>query len=235
MAHENVGHRARLRERMMREGVDNFQDHEVLEFLLFQYLPRKDTNKIAHNLLTQFGGFDGVLDASPQQLMTVKGISEVTACNISIIKEILVRYRRCQAAKIVLHDMDSIIKYVSKMVEDNYYERLVVVYVDHSTKYLYSESFTSGSDSKVNVSVKEIVSSALRTNAAGVVLAHCHVKGVVKPSQADKDFTSQLFVALASMDIMLLDHIIFNSDGERFSFFKEKLIDELAEKYKSTF
>ena len=55
MAHENDGHRARLRERMMKEGLSNFQDHEVLELLLFQYLPYKDTNKIAHNLLSKFG------------------------------------------------------------------------------------------------------------------------------------------------------------------------------------
>ena len=47
----NEGHRQRLRNRMLKEGLDNFQDHEILEFLLFQYIPRKDTNKIAHNLL----------------------------------------------------------------------------------------------------------------------------------------------------------------------------------------
>ena len=51
MASVNSGHRQRLRERMMKEGIAGFADHEVLEMLLFQYLPRRDTNKIAHNLL----------------------------------------------------------------------------------------------------------------------------------------------------------------------------------------
>ena len=48
MANVNDGHRQRLRERMLKEGLENFQDHELLELLLFQSVPRKDTNKLAH-------------------------------------------------------------------------------------------------------------------------------------------------------------------------------------------
>ena len=137
MAHENNGHRARIRKRMMKEGLDSFQDHEVLEFLLFQFLPYKDTNKIAHNLLTKFGGFSGVLNASPDQLMLVDGISEVTACNLSILKEVLVRFRRSEANRINLSDVESIAKYARNLVRDNYCEKLLVVYVDHSTNFKY--------------------------------------------------------------------------------------------------
>lgn len=235
MAQENNGHRARLRERMMKEGLDNFQDHEVLELLLYQYLPRKDTNKIAHNLLSKFGSFAGVLNAKPDQLMTVEGISEVTACNIAMLKEVLVRYRRSQARTINLGSMESIIKYAHTLVADNYCEKLVVVYVDHSTNYLYSDVFTSHSIDKVNVEIKQIVSSAMRTNAAGVMLFHCHVKGVCQPSKADVDFTNQLLVALASMGIVVLEHIIFNNRNEHYSFYTQKLMDELTANYKKAF
>ena len=79
MAEVNKGHRQRMRERMMKEGLDGFADHEILELLLFQYIPRKDTNKIAHNLLDKFGGLVNVLNAAPEQLMLVDGVSEVTA------------------------------------------------------------------------------------------------------------------------------------------------------------
>lgn len=121
MAHENNGHRARMRQRMMKEGVDGFQDHEVLEFLLFQYLPRRDTNKMAHNLLDKFGGFAGVLNADPKQLECIEGISDVTACNIAILKEVFVRYRRSQAQTINLGSLSAIIQYARKLTEDNYY------------------------------------------------------------------------------------------------------------------
>ena len=234
MAQENHGHRARLRERMMKEGLDNFQDHEVLELLLFQFLPYKDTNKIAHNLLKKFGTFAGVLNASPTQLMTVDGISQVTACNIAMIKEVLVRYRRSQAAAVNLGNMDSIIKYARTLVAADYCEKLVAVYVDHATNYLLSEEFTSHSVEKVNVEIKQIVSTALRTNAAGVILFHCHIKGVCKPSAADEAFTKQLFIALVPLNIMLLEHIILNSTDEPYSFHNAGLLDELSELYKKS-
>ena len=235
MAHENKGHRARLRGRMMKEGIAGFQDHEVLELLLFQFLPYKDTNKIAHNLLSQFGGFYGVLNADPHQLMMVDGISEVTACNIAMLKEVLVRYRRSEADRFNLGSIDSIIKYAQKLVEDDYCEKLIAVYVDHATNFLYKEEFTSHSADKVNVEIKKIVTSAMRTNASGVVLFHCHVNGDCHPSVADKEFTKQLFVALSSIELVLLEHIIFNNTGERFSFYEEGLIAELSENYKKTF
>ena len=235
MAHENNGHRARLRERMMKEGLSGFQDHEVLELLLFQYLPYKDTNKIAHKLLNKFGGFSGVLNASPQQLMTIDGISEVTACNIAVLKEVFARYRRSDVKKLNLGAIDSIIQYARALVEENYCERLVAVYVDYATNFKFSEEFTSGKVDKVSIDTKQILSTAMRVNAAGVILVHCHVDGVCRPSVADKEFTKQLFVALASIDAVLLEHIIFNGSGEYFSFYKEGLIEELTTKFKETF
>ncbi|MCH5160039.1 MAG: RadC family protein [Clostridiales bacterium] len=235
MAHENKGHRARLRARIMKEGLDGFQDHEVLEFLLFQFLPYKDTNKIAHNLLNSFGSFSEVINASPEQLMTVKGVSEVTACNLTILKEVFVRYRRADLNKVNLKDSGDIIKYARSLVEDNYCEKLVVVYLDHGTKYKFSEEFTSGKIDKVNVETKDIVSTAVRVNAAGVMLFHCHVNGLCQPSEADKEFTKQLFIALASIDVMLLEHVIFNGSDQFFSFYQEGLIQEISAKYRESF
>ena len=136
MAHENDGHRTRLRERMMREGASGFQDHEVLELLLFGSVARKDTNKLAHNLLSKFGGFSAVLNASPEQLMTVKGVSTVTACNIAILKEVFHRYKKDEQDKSQLKGLASIIRYVQTTISDSFYERMVVVYVDGATTFM---------------------------------------------------------------------------------------------------
>ena len=235
MAHENDGHRKRLRERMMKEGLGNFQDHEVLELLLFQYIPFKDTNKLAHNLLKKFGSFSAVLNATPSQLMTVDGISKVTACNIAMLKEVLVRYRRDSSNKINLGSMTSIIKYAQTLVADDYCEKLVAVYVDNATNHLFKEEFTSNNSNKVDVDVQQIVLSAMRNSAAGVILFHCHVGGVCEPSQSDLLFTKQLFVALASLNVVLLEHIILNNTDEPFSFFREGLLEEIAQQYKQSF
>ena len=234
MSHENQGHRARLRARMQKEGLSSFQDHEVLELLLFQYLPYKDTNKIAHNLLNNFGSFAGVLNASPQQLMTVDGISEVTACNLAVLKEVFHRYRLSDSQKISLKGLSSIIKYARRLIADSYKERLVAVYVDHSTNFLYQEEFTSENVDNVNVDCKRIVTTAMRVNAAGIILFHCHVNGPCQPSDADFHFTEKLYFALASINLVLLEHMIFNASGEHYSFFSDGKIKEMAQKYVKT-
>ena len=39
------GHRARMKARFVRCGLDNFDDHSVLELLLFYAVPRRDVNE----------------------------------------------------------------------------------------------------------------------------------------------------------------------------------------------
>ncbi|MCM1289613.1 MAG: DNA repair protein RadC [Corallococcus sp.] len=231
MTNVNEGHRSRLRKRMMKEGLQSFQDHEVLELLLFQYLPRKDTNKIAHDLLNKFGSFANVLEASPEQLITVNGISESTACNLAVLKEVWQRYRRSAMQKMPLGSISEILKYSQEIMSFSYEEKLVVAYLDGSNNLIVTEEFTSRNTHRVDVDLKELISSALRAGASGVILFHCHVNGVCKPSAEDKKFTEKVFITLANMNIVLLEHIIFNNGGQYYSFFKEGELQRLALKY----
>lgn len=232
MTNVNEGHRNRLRERMINEGLQNFQDHEVLELLLFQYLPRKDTNKIAHDLLNKFGNFANVLDASPEQLMTVKGISQTTACNLVVLKEVFLRYRRSATAKTPLSKVSAILKYTQELMAYSSEEKLIVAYLDGGNNLILTEEFTSHNTQRVDVDLKKLISSALRARASGVMLFHCHVNGECKPSADDKKFTEKVFITLANINIVLLEHIIFNNNGEYYSFYKEKELDRLTLKYK---
>ena len=71
------GHREKLRQRFMREnGFEHFEDHQILELLLFYANPRKDTNPIAHALLDEFGSLKGVLEARPEMLMRVPDVGD---------------------------------------------------------------------------------------------------------------------------------------------------------------
>lgn len=234
MVSVNSGHRQRLRERMMKEGIAGFADHEVLELLLFQYLPRRDTNKIEHNLLNKFGTFANVLNASPKELMMVDGISEVTACNLAMLKEVFQRYKKSQADKIPLSDVSSVIRYSRQLIGESYIEKLVVVYVNSATEFLYREQYTSDSTDKVHVDVKAIVSTAVRCGASGVLLFHCHVDGPCVPSDGDVAFTEKLFFALSSIGVVTLDHLIFNDKDGYYSFYKSGLLGAMAEKYRAT-
>ena len=74
------GHRHRLRQRFIQEGLDSFTEVQVLELLLFYSIPRIDTNEIAHLLIQRFGSLAQVLDTPVEELQKVPGIGENSAC-----------------------------------------------------------------------------------------------------------------------------------------------------------
>ena len=232
MANVNDGHRQRLRERMLSEGLAGFKDHELLELLLFQSVPRKDTNKLAHTLLNSFGNLYNVLNAQPEDLMLVKGVSQVTACNLTMLKEVWRRYKREENEKIDLSDVKQIIKFARLTVAESYSERLIVVYVDRGTKFLFSEEYAADADThSVHVDVKKIVSCAVRLKASGIMLFHCHVEGDCKPSENDIRYTQKLIYALSGLEIVLLEHLIFAPEGDYYRFYQQGMLDEVVGEY----
>ncbi len=86
------GHRKRLKSRFLEEGLDGFDDHQVLELLLFFSIPQKNTNVLAHELIEKYGSLSGVLEADPKDLITNKGIGENSAALISLIPALSRRY-----------------------------------------------------------------------------------------------------------------------------------------------
>ena len=82
------GHRARLRERYLKEGLDSFNEINTLELLLFYAIPRRDTNEIAHALLDKFGSLDAVFNATHEDLCAVPGISDGTAVLLRLITDL---------------------------------------------------------------------------------------------------------------------------------------------------
>ena len=51
----HVGHRGRMRDKLMTHGARIFDTYELLEMLLYYTIPYKDTNPIAKRLLSEFG------------------------------------------------------------------------------------------------------------------------------------------------------------------------------------
>ena len=71
----HTDHRSRMRARIAANGILSLADHEILEYLLYPFVPRKDTNPIAHALMDKFGSFSAVLDADPAALATIPNMT----------------------------------------------------------------------------------------------------------------------------------------------------------------
>ncbi|MCL2462445.1 MAG: hypothetical protein FWF44_07245, partial [Defluviitaleaceae bacterium] len=91
---ENVhkGHRERMRKKYLQDGLDNFEDHEILEILLFYCIPMKNTNELAHELIAEFGSLTVLFESDPVEIMRRGKVSEATAVLISMIPSLANHY-----------------------------------------------------------------------------------------------------------------------------------------------
>ena len=208
------GHRERLKERFREEGLDNFTDIQALELLLFYAVPQKDTNPIAHALLERFGSLSRVLEAAPEELEKVPGISAHSATLLTLVTA-LGRYYQVDCAQRVecLTTLDACGAYLVSYFFGRIRETVFLLCMDAKCKVLCCREVGEGSVNSASVSVRKIVETALNAGATTVVLAHNHPSGVALPSVEDVQTTRRVAAALAAVEIHLADHMVV-SDGD---------------------
>lgn len=207
------GHRQRLKDRFLSQGLDGFEDHNILELLLFYSVPRSDTNVLAHELLEKFKSLSGVFDASVEELCTVKGVSIHTASLIKLVPRLFSVYHtdKSKETKIIS----------STNVAGNYFiprfygklnEEVYIMLLDDKKKIIKCEKMFEGTVNATPITVKKVVTMAVNSNATGVIIAHNHPGGVALPSRSDIIATNKIYKALELINIELCDHIIVADD-----------------------
>ncbi len=209
--HQN--HRARLRETFRKAGVEGMLDHNLLEFLLFYSIPRKDTNELAHNLINTFGSLNRVFDATYEQLVEVEGMGESSALLISMIPGICRRYVEGKTkGKINLSEPDAATEYIKNKFYGCKQEVFYMLCLDTAGNLINCIKIGEGNSGSVLVDKRAILESAFRTNADKVIFAHNHPGGVAAPSKDDLAMTSEFSSLLSGVGIRLADHIIVAED-----------------------
>ncbi len=207
------GHRQRVKDRFCKEGLDHFEEHQVLELLLFYCIPRVDTNPIAHALLERFGSFAQVMEASVEELEKVPGIGHNAAVFLSLVTATGRYYQVNSAARHVkLYTVEECGKYLMPFFYGRRNEMVYLLCLDAKGKVLCCKQVGEGSVNSAGVPIRRIVEMALGANATSVVLAHNHPSGLAVPSDADIQTTRRVAAALAAVEIELVDHIIVADD-----------------------
>ncbi|HBD86610.1 MAG TPA: hypothetical protein DC001_04205 [Clostridiales bacterium] len=205
------GHRARMKKRFSEHGLDNFDDVNVIELLLFYALPRRDTNTVAHALLDRFGGLNGIFEAPITELMKVDGVGENAAMLLKLIPQTSRRYMISKGITYTNNILSSTTQAGKYIVPLFMYEKDEVVYMiclDSKCKVICCRQLSRGVVNSAEVSVRRIVEIALGNSAASVIIAHNHVNGLALPSREDELTTRRIYSALALVGIALTDHII---------------------------
>ena len=208
------GHRARLRERLLKGGTDPLEDYELLELVLQAAQTRRDTKPIAKALLARFGSLGGVLAAAPEALKAVDGMGEVSAVQIKATHAIVARMlREDLQGRPVLTSWKQVIAYLRAAMAHADSEQFRVLFLDKKNKLIQDEVQQRGTVDHAPVYPREVVTRALELGASALILVHNHPSGDPAPSRADIDMTKDIQKAAAALGLVVHDHVVIGTDG----------------------
>lgn len=213
-----VGHRERQRQKLVRNGGALFSDYELLEYLLMQAIPRRDVKPLAKELLANFSNIAGVLAASPEELMRLKGIKETTAALFVAVRETAVRMGHDEVSEEpVLRNWDAVVRFCKTALGRKKTELFAVLFLDTKKKLIKYEILQEGTIDRTMLYPRELVKRCLDLGAAAVIMVHNHPTGDLTPSRNDLELTKTMENVLNAVDIELIDHLIVSKQGH-FSF-----------------
>ncbi len=209
MAGEHAGHRQRMRERFIQNGLQGFATHEILELILFYAIPQRDVNELAHRLENHFGSLHGVLEAPVEELVKVDGIGMNAATLLNLFSHAARRMELSREE--AREDMSNRLKaqrhcqlLLGGMKNENFY----AVCLDGQMQVIRDVLIAKGTLSEVQAYPRLIVEAVLRHNAHAVVLCHNHPGGQLAPSPSDIEATKMMIELLSGIGVVVADHII---------------------------
>jgi DNA repair protein RadC len=205
---------ARPREKLLALGPSALANAELIALLLRTGFKGTPVLTLAQQLLTQFGGLRGLLQAQPQELSRVKGLGPAKRAEMIAVLE-LARRSLVQELqqRAVFESPQQLKQYLQHQLGSLPHEVFGVVFLDAQNCLLRFEEMFRGSITQTAVYPREIVKRALELGAASVVFAHNHPSGSSAPSSADQALTRNLAAALALVDVRVLDHLVVSHNS----------------------
>jgi len=205
----HLGHRQRLRERLLDGGATALPDYELLEFLLFAANPRGDTKPLAKALIQHFGSLPEVLSAEPAALSAVPGMGDAAVAALLATREAGLRLLRAEIReRPVLGSWQKVLDYCSARLAFDKVEAFHLLFLDRKNALIADERQQRGTIDHAPVYPREVVKRALDLGASALIMVHNHPSGDPTPSKADIETTREVAKAAALFGIALHDHVI---------------------------
>lgn len=199
----HAGHRKRVRKRIDSYGIRSLEHHELLEFLLFYVIPRRNTNPLAHNLINHFGSFKKVLSASYEELREF-GLPKRAAFWISHLNDFIEVYFEIVEREANIYSDDSALEWIKKECKDLPPGKLYVAALKNTGFVYHSELFKYDPKS-ISKNVENVCKTALRAHAYSIVIAQTYDDEHFTPDPSDCEETINYCYGLSVFGVKLID------------------------------
>ena len=199
----------RPRERLLKHGASALSEAELLAIFLRTGIAGASAVELGRQLLARFGSLQRLFAAPLSEVSAVRGLGPVKYVQLQAVIEMA---RRALEEDIGERDAMSspqaVREFLRLTLGGRAHEIFMAMFLDAQNRLLGSEELFRGTLTQTSVYPREVVKTALRYNAAGVIFAHNHPSGVAEPSRADELLTQTLKQALSLVEIKTLDHFI---------------------------
>ena len=199
----------RPRERLARLGPGSLTTAELLAILLRVGVSGENAVQVANRLLLTFNGIAGLHKASFDEVCTQHGIGPAKAAQIKAALELgnrmVFELPDSKPAVNSPKDAADLVMFSMSVLEQ---EELWVVLLDTRNRVMQVETVYKGSLNSSQIRIGELFKTAIRRNAAALIVIHNHPSGDKNPSPEDVRVTRAIYDAGQLLDIELLDHLI---------------------------
>lgn len=214
----------RPRDMILKKGTEYVSDAGLIAALLGSGTKGKDAVSLGRELLKQFGGLRGLLNANAADIKRIKGLGEAKIAKLIACSELAKRQLKQEIiGKSYIKSDKDVFDYLSLSMKDLGEEVFKVIFLNNASTILSVDVLFKGTVNKAVVYPRKVIRKAFETGATAVIFAHNHPCGNLKPSKQDLDITRKLVSACNAVEIQTLDHIILSPFGY-FSFKRKGLI-----------
>jgi DNA repair protein RadC len=222
------GHRQRLLGKL--EAGDNLYEHELLEILLYNAYPRRDTNPIAHALLARFASIKEVVTADVDELCLVEGVGKNVAMYLKCVGRCMEAGNNCDSFTVIKNTED-LKQLISRRFNGRSNEYLEFYFLDKAGRVKRICTYTSNEATRVEIKPDEIIKLISVYRPYGLFIAHNHINSISKPSKADDEMTKTVQLICSMNNVKLYDHCIYRAENDIFSYYISGRINKIKAEF----
>lgn len=197
------------RERILRDGVSELSDSDLISVILCSGTSRKSVSQLAGEL----AGYLKECSSLPSlpRLLEIPGLGNAKACQVLACLELSGRFLLGGGGEAITNPRQLVPRLA--FLKQKTQEHMVCITLNGANQIISVHVLTVGLVNQTQIHPREAFALALEERAVSVVFAHNHPSGSLSPSPEDIAVTRRLVECGRLLEIPVLDHLIVTGEG----------------------